>query len=168
MHFSFGYLSVAVCFALAWSSPASYARFSNSPTVQSSALQNSRIETRKTPNSKQFDLLIEEFSFAIQDFKMDHQSEMNNLNIKVRYTYVMNTRAADYPDFRLLLSKYPNKVDFWEVLNKKLTLLLIKKYPVLASVTSELVVSPSRSDPYLRSSIVTRKRAGIRTTTHTL
>ncbi len=34
-----------------------------------------------------FNLLTEEFSFLIQDFKMDHQSELNNLNIKVRLRY---------------------------------------------------------------------------------
>lgn len=92
---------------------------------------------------------------------MDHQSEINNLNITVRYTYVRNIRATDYPDSRLLvkdveefLQKYPNKVDFVEVLNKKLTLMLMKRYPVLIRVTSEMAVSPSRADPYLRSSIV--------------
>ncbi len=34
-----------------------------------------------------FDLLIEEFSFLIENFKMNHQSELNNLNMKVRLRY---------------------------------------------------------------------------------
>ncbi len=34
-----------------------------------------------------FDLLAEEFSFLIQVFKMNHQFEVNNLNIKVRLRY---------------------------------------------------------------------------------
>jgi hypothetical protein len=170
MRVSFGYLSVAICAALAWSFPFYYGQSSDLPTVQSSSLQDSKVEIPKTPNSKQSDSLIEEFSFAIQDFKLNHQSEINNLNINVRYTYVMNIPAADYPDFRFLLKdveeflrKYPNKDDFWEVLNKKLTLMLMKKYRVLRSLTSEIVISPSSSDPYLRSSIVTRKRTGMRT-----
>jgi hypothetical protein len=96
---------------------------------------------------------------------MDHQSEIDNLNIRVRYTYLKKIRVADYPDFRVLLkdveeflNKYPNKVDYWEVLNSKLTLMLLRKYSVLSSVTSEIMVSPSRLDPYSRSSIVTRNR----------
>jgi hypothetical protein len=173
MRVSFGYLSVAICAALAWSPPFYYGRSSGLPSIKSSALQNSKVEIPETPNSKQSDSLIEEFSFAIQDFKMDHQSEINNLNINVRYTYVMNIRVADYPDFRFLLKdveeflrKYPNKDDYWEVLNKKLTLMLMKKYRVLTSLTSEIVISPSSSDPYLRSSIVTRKRTGMRRAPH--
>jgi hypothetical protein len=170
MRVSFGYLSVVICAALVWSFPFYYGQSSDLPTVQSSSLQDSKVEIPKTRNSKQSDSLIEEFSFAIQDFKMNHQSEINNLNINVRYTYVMNIPAADYPDFRFLLKdveeflrKYPNKDDFWEVLNKKLTLMLMRKYRVLRSLTSEIVISPSSSDPYLRSSIVTRKRTGMRT-----
>jgi hypothetical protein len=170
MHISFGSLSVVICAALVWSSPSYYDR--PLPTKESSALQISKNEFPETPDPQKADSLIEEFSFAIQDFKMDHQSEINNLNITVRYTYVRNIRATDYPDFRLLvkdveefLRKYPNKVDFWEVLNKKLTLMLMKRYPALIGVTSEMAVSPSRADPYLRSTIVTRKRVGKRTST---
>jgi len=46
--------------------------------------------------------LTEEFSFAIGDFKMDHQGENNNLNISISYRYVANIAKSDYPDFRLL------------------------------------------------------------------
>jgi hypothetical protein len=110
-----------------------------------------------------FDLLAEEFSFLIQDFKMNHQSEVNNLNIKVRVRYENGILESKYPDFRAtakdieeFLNNYPNKVDYWEILNKKLTLLVLKKYPMLSSITSEIQVSPSQKVAYLRSSIVTR------------
>ena len=114
--------------------------------------------------------LVEEFSFVIKDFKIDHQGELNTLNISISYRYVPNITRADYRDFRLLekdietlLTHYPNEDDYWEIVNKQLTAMLLRKYPALASVTSELRVEPSRVVPYARSSRVTRfagKRAG--------
>ncbi len=110
-----------------------------------------------------FALLTEEFSFLIEDFKMNHQSAINNLNIKVRYYYENGILESKYPDFRVIvkdiedfLNNYPNKVDYWEILNKNLTFIVLKKYPMLSSITSEIQVSPSQVVPYLRSSIVTR------------
>src|SRR5215813_7610135 len=76
----------------------------------------------------------EEFSFLIKDFKIDHQGETNTLNIAISYRYVANIANSDYPDFRwlakdveTLLSNYPNKTDYWEIVNKQLTALLMKK-----------------------------------------
>ena len=109
--------------------------------------------------------LIEEFAFELTDFKMDHQTQANNLNISVSYRYVVNIKNADYPDFRSLakdietaLTKYPNEDDYWEIVNKNLTALLLKKYPALSSLAIELKVDPSSLIPYTRSSRVTRTR----------
>ena len=109
--------------------------------------------------------LIEEFSFSLKDFKMDHQGEVNNLNISISFRYVANITKADYPDFRwlakdveTLLNNYSNKDDYWEIVNKQVTALLLKKYPSLASVSCELKVDPSRLVPYARSSRTTRTR----------
>ena len=110
-------------------------------------------------------LLSEEFSFAIKDFRIDHQGENNTLNILISYRYVVNIANADYPDFRwlakdveTLLGNYPNKTDYWEIVNKQITALLMKKYPAIASLTCELKVDPSSGVPYSRSSRVTRRR----------
>ena len=109
--------------------------------------------------------LVEEFSFVIKDFKIFHQAEKNNLNITLRYRYVTYITDTQYPDFRLIardvenfLISYPSNKDFWEVLNKKITLLVLEKYPSVVWITSEMQVSPSSLDPYLRSSVVTRER----------
>lgn len=109
--------------------------------------------------------LVEEFSFLIKDFKVDHQSELNTLNISISYRYVVNIPNADYPDFRLLakdvetlLTNYPNEVDYWEIVNKNLTSLLMRKYPAISRLTSEITADPTRLDPYVRSSRVTRER----------
>jgi hypothetical protein len=108
--------------------------------------------------------LVEEFSFSIKDFKVDHQGQ-NNLNISVKYSYRANMAVSDYPDFRLIakdietfLTNYPNQTDYWEIVNKKITALILKKYSTLVSVTSQIEVSPTPTIPYLRSSITTRRR----------
>lgn len=109
---------------------------------------------------------VEEFSFTIKDFKMDHQTQSNNLNITISYRYMANIQKSDYPDFRWLakdveslLANYPNKDDYWEIVNKLVTSVLLSKYPGIVSVTSELKVDPSSLIPYTRSSRVTRERA---------
>jgi hypothetical protein len=109
--------------------------------------------------------LVEEFSFTIKDFRMDHQTQSNNLNISISYRYIANIQKSEYPDFRWLakdveslLANYPNKDDYWEIVNKQITSLLLNKYPGIASVTCDLKVDPSSLVPYTRSSRVTRER----------
>jgi hypothetical protein len=108
---------------------------------------------------------VEEFSFLIKDFQLDHQTEHHNLNISISYRYVANITKAEYPDFRWLakdvetfLSNYPNEDDYWEIVNKAVTSMLMKKYRALASLTCEFKVEPSGKVPYMRSSRVTRTR----------
>ena len=117
------------------------------------------------PQKQGGDPLSEEFSFVIRDFKINHQGENNTLNIVISYRYVAKIVNADYPDFRwlakdveTLLGNYPNKTDYWEIVNKQITALLMKKYPTIASLTCELKVDPSSGVPYSRSSRVTRTR----------
>src|ERR671928_611871 len=123
--------------------------------VQSQSLAPKKVNQVVQQRQQNGGLLREEFSFQIRDFKMDHQGENNTLDISISYRYVDNIANADYPDFRLLakdvetlLSNYPNKTDYWEIVNKQITSLLMKKYPALASVTCEMTVDPSRQVPY--------------------
>lgn len=109
---------------------------------------------------------VEEFSFQIKDFKMDHQTQTNNLNIYISYRYITNIKKSDYPDFRwlakdveTLLSNYPNKDDYWEIVNKQITSLLLNKYSGITRVSCVITVDPSSLIPYTRSSHVTRERA---------
>ena len=110
--------------------------------------------------------LVEEFSCLLKDFRMDHQGQANNLNISISYRYAADITKADYPDFRWLakdvetfLSSYPNEDDYWEVVNKQITALLLKKYKGIVAVTCEIKVDPSSVVPYTRSSRVTRERS---------
>jgi hypothetical protein len=126
--------------------------------------------TTQTSSSASGQELVEEFSFHIDKFKMDHQGEVQTLNIKISVQYVNGIREKDYPDFRsiardveTLLSKYPNKTDYWEIVNKNLTQVVLGKYPHIARVMSAIEVSASSSIPYVRSSTVTRVRTTKRT-----
>lgn len=134
-------------------------------TVVSLPIAYSQSLKAPAPQQQHNGPLVEEFAFVLTDFKMDHQGEANKLNISVSYRYARNIANADYPDFRwlakdveTLLNNYPNKEDYWEIVNKNVTALLLKKYPAITSVTCEFKVEPSRNVPYSRSSRVTRSR----------
>jgi hypothetical protein len=110
--------------------------------------------------------LVEEFSFVLSDFAMTHQGEDKRLNLTLRYRYVPAIQDTAYPDYQWLmrdlrefLTGYPNETDYWEIVNKKLTGMLLERYPSLASVTSTIQVSPTASLPHVRASTVTRTRA---------
>jgi len=110
--------------------------------------------------------LVEEFSFVLKDFRMDHQGQANNLNLTISYRYAANVTKADYPDFRWLakdvetfLTSYPNEDDYWEIVNRQITALLLKKYAGIVAVTCEIKVDPTSVVPYTRSSRVTRERS---------
>jgi hypothetical protein len=114
-------------------------------------------------------VLVEEFSFLIKDFKVQHQTQDVTLNISILLRYKSNVSNTEYLDFRLvakdieeLLANYPNEQDYWEIVNKKLTLMVLAKYPVVAKIISRIDVSPTTKVLYSRSSIVTRDRTTIR------
>ena len=90
-------------------------------------------------------VLVEQFSFSLNDFKMDHQGENDNLDITISYRYKDQVSNAEYPDFRVilkdvegLLTNYPNRDDYWEIVNKKITLTILEKYPAVAQITSHI------------------------------
>ena len=130
---------------------------------------NSSPRVTQTKQSEvQNNRLVEEFSFVIKELKVDHQGG-NTLSIAVRYRYRANMTVKDYADFRLIakdietfLTNYPNETDYWEIVNKKITLLILDKYSPIESVTSQIEVSPTTTVPYLRSSISTRTRVAHR------
>ena len=110
--------------------------------------------------------LTEEFSFIIKYFKVEHQGEHNVLHIAFTMRYVPNVGNTDYPDYRAVardieafLTNYPNEQDYWEIVNKGLTAMLLKKYPPLAMITYEIAVEPVQNSPYTRTSRVIRVRS---------
>ena len=133
------------------------------PTVRKST-SVSQASQRQQPGGR----LIEEFAFVLSDFKMLHQGDTSNLDIAISYRYVAGITKAQYPDFRWLakdvenlLANYPNKDDYWEIVNKRITSLLLTKYPAITSVVCDLKVAPTQLVPYARSSRVTRDRTKV-------
>jgi hypothetical protein len=88
--------------------------------TQKAASSNSKALIAKQAASSKyenFDTFTKEFSFLIEDFKINHQSKINNLNIKVRVRYENGITESEYPDFRAIvkniedfLNNYPNQV----------------------------------------------------------
>jgi len=119
----------------------------------------------KTSRARPAPLPAESFYFLMGDYKMEHQGEVNTLNIKVSYEYNAGIADNQYPDFIPIrkdvdrfLTNYPNETTFWEIVNKELTAMILKTYPALASVTCEIQVTPSAKYQFTRGSIVTRHR----------
>lgn len=155
-------LCLAVFGIFLWSNTVVLASFQSPPTV-------TKVDQKRTATPAKSSILVEEFAFLIKDFKIDHQGEINNLNITIRYRYKPNISNTEYPDFTLiardietLLTNYPNKEDYWEIVNKRITLIVLEKYPAIAKITSQLEVSPSSKNHYVRSSIATRDRTTMR------
>src|SRR5204862_468908 len=80
--------------------------------------------------------LDEEFVFLMPQFPMYHQQEHHRLNIAVRYRYVRGIANDRYPDYQWpmrdieqFLSHYPRPMDYWEIVNKHMTQMLLRKYP---------------------------------------
>ena len=129
----------------------------------------SQTSFKKNFQHSQASSLTEEFSFDIKDFKVEHQSEHNVLNIAVTMRYVTNVKNTDSPDYRGVakdienfLTTYPNEQDYWEIVNKAVTTMLLKKYPSIAVITCEISVEPVPNSPYIRSSRVIRSRAAFK------
>ncbi len=121
--------------------------------------------------------LSEAWSFDFKDYSITHQGQ-NTLDINVSYDYKKGigvNNPTEYPEFTQVynyidnyLKTYPNETDYWEVVNKNLTkVLLTEPIPTTFGVNYDLAkvvdnlkvkiaVQPSQSIPYDRSSIVTR------------
>lgn len=108
----------------------------------------------------------EEWTFSLPNYTIQHQG-INNLNIKIDYTYKNGIKYSEYPDFVPIyksidqfLVNYPNETDFWEIVNRNLTQKILTENPSMQSLTIDIDVLPSVSLPYERSSTVTRTRQG--------
>jgi hypothetical protein len=83
----------------------------------------------------------------------------------VRYEYKSGIPDNAYPDFRYMardieayLANYPNEVDYWELVNKKLTAIPLEKYTVLRKIAAEITVSPTALDPCTAPALLAANR----------
>ncbi|MBE9225342.1 hypothetical protein IQ264_07840 [Phormidium sp. LEGE 05292] len=107
-------------------------------------------------------LLEEKWNFKIPNYAIAHQG-LNTLNLDVNYTFKQGITNAEYPDFVPIykrvdevLRNYPDENQFWEILNRNLTSLVLRENPVLADATIGVSVLPTEKLPYNRGSLVKR------------
>jgi hypothetical protein len=87
------------------------------------------------------------------------------LNIDVLWRYIPNITKPQYPDvvaikkdLEQFLQDYPDKMQYWEFLNKDTAKMIMDKYPSLASLKIKFQIAPNTQEPFARTSIVTLSR----------
>lgn len=96
----------------------------------------------------------EGIGFEVKTIAIEHQGP-NVVDLKVHFGYAPNLSEKEYPDFEPLqpmgaafLKDYPNNGDYWEVVVKKLANAYLEKAPLIASVSIEMQVYPTKNVPY--------------------
>jgi hypothetical protein len=106
------------------------------------------------------------WGLAIEQYAIQHQGP-HILGIKINCTPKLQRSDQDFSEASRLYSEidqflinYPNNMDYWEIVNRKLTSAILQAHPSLASVTVSLKVLPNQREPYTRSTTVTRTSDG--------
>ncbi|PZV11637.1 MAG: hypothetical protein DCF22_14065 [Leptolyngbya sp.] len=115
----------------------------------------------ETPQSS-----MRDWSFAFENYPMNHQWMANTLNIAVRYTLKPNASSRNAPDFTTMFNQVTRSLahhpqdDYWEIVNRKLTDVILRENPALYSVTIRLQVQPRTKVPFTCTTTVTRTASG--------
>jgi hypothetical protein len=109
--------------------------------------------------------MVEEYGFQLKDYAYDYQGQKNVVNIDVLCRYIPNITKPQYPDILAIkkdleqfMQNYPNKMQYWESLNKEATQMLMDKYLSLAAIRIKFQIAPNAQQPFARTSIVTLTR----------
>jgi hypothetical protein len=135
------------------------------PTLSQPLMQNQVHAKQTSKSEKQFKDLIEEYGFQIENYAYDYQGQKNVLNIDVLWRYVPNITKPQYPDVAAIkkdleqfMQDYPDKMQYWEFLNKDVAQMILNKYPALASIRIKFLIAPNAQEAFARTSIVTLSR----------
>ena len=79
--------------------------------------------------------------------------------------YIPNMTKVQYPDvvavkndLMQLLDHHPNKMRYWEHLNKDAAQMLMDKYKSMKSINIKFSIAPNNEEPFTRTSIVNLSR----------
>jgi hypothetical protein len=103
--------------------------------------------------------------FTLENYSIRHQG-INTLDISIQYnSFLEKTSLTTYQrriseQVKYLLTNYPNKNDYWEIVNYYLTKKVIQENPELSSLTITLAVHPNQEYSYHRSTTVTQTYSG--------
>ena len=102
--------------------------------------------------------VVEGLSLEILALPFDHQGPQV-VDVLPRFTYAEGIAQPEIPDFEVIqkeikefLATYPNKKDYLEIVNRKLCLDLLKRYPTLSVVAVDIRVYPTMTVPYVQTS----------------
>ncbi len=99
--------------------------------------------------------LDEFYNVEIKHLTATVDSVPHEMNISVTWNYKLNPTPADYIDSNLVISEvkkflteYPNKSDFFEVVNHNLTSHMMDKFKQLHGINIKISVPAIKADPY--------------------
>lgn len=100
----------------------------------------------------------EKVGLFVRHLKICHQDEWRNMTVSLEYDTDAMDKTTDVQKIRehirSFLESYDNRVDFWEVMNKKLIHSLLKEFPTIKTILSRLSLAPDRTLYFPRESIV--------------
>lgn len=109
---------------------------------------------------------IRDWSFAFENYLMNHQWMANSLNIAVRYTLKPTASSRNAPNFTTIFNQVTRSLahhrqdDYWEIVNRKLTEVILQENSALDSVTIRLQVQPRAKIPFTCTTTATRTTLG--------
>lgn len=108
---------------------------------------------------------IEHAGFVVRCLKICHQGEWRSLTVDLEYESEMNGNAMNIQNvknhIKNFLESYPNTTDFWEIMNTKLTITLLKEFPDIITLKSVLSLAPDRTLAFPRASIVQYNKSNL-------
>lgn len=109
--------------------------------------------------------LLETYSIKIEKLNVNLDSGKHVIDVIAAWTFKENPDPSDYIDSNIVISdikkflaEYPNKSDFWEVVNHNLTKHMIEKFKNLRSMSIKLDVLVSKTDHYEHYTLVEASR----------
>lgn len=106
-------------------------------------------------NKNQLINFHESYGVEINSISMKLDKQQHDVRIAASWDFKLNPNEKDYIDSNLVVNdikkfliNYPNSNDYWEVINHKLGLYLLKQYPQLATISITIQIPPSTSDAY--------------------
>ena len=83
------------------------------------------------------------------------------IDIDVNYRYKDGITKPEYPNFLAIkkeietyIQNYPDKYQYWEILNKDIAIMLKENYAVLENIEVDLTIYPTTEFPIKRHSLV--------------
>jgi hypothetical protein len=105
---------------------------------------------------------MQNWSFSVKGYAVEHQHIANTINIAVKYSLKESSTALNAANFMPLLNRmtqffveYPNEDDYWEVVNRRLTEMILQEHPEMRSITISLEVLHRDTIPHTGISTVT-------------